>query len=88
MICISHEIASGCNALASDFAAAYNRDVHFLGLGMQALTDQPADQTPDRYDLETEKNGRKTCCASGPSLGSCARAARTGLTKPAHGREA
>ena len=53
MICISHEIPSGCNASASDFAAAYNRDVHFLGLGMQALTGQPADQTPDRYDLET-----------------------------------
>ena len=53
MICISHEIPSGCNASASDFAAAYNRDVPFLGLAMPALTDQPADQTPDRYDLET-----------------------------------
>lgn len=53
MICISHEIPSGCNASASDFAAAYNRDVHFLGLGMQALMGQPADQTPDRYDHET-----------------------------------
>jgi NAD(P)H dehydrogenase (quinone) len=53
MICISNDMPSGYNSSASDFAAAHNRAGHFLGLAMQALTDQPADQTPDRYDLET-----------------------------------
>jgi NAD(P)H dehydrogenase (quinone) len=53
MIWISDDIPSVRNSSASDFAAAHNRAGHFLGFRMQALTDQPADQTPDRYNLET-----------------------------------
>ena len=44
----------------SDFATLHNRAGHFLGLAVQALTDLPADQTPDRYDLETaERLGKR-----------------------------
>jgi NAD(P)H dehydrogenase (quinone) len=53
MVCISKLIPGGYKSSASDFAAAHNRAGHLLGLGIKALTDQPADQIQDRYNLET-----------------------------------
>lgn len=60
MIWVSNDQPSGYNATTTDFATAHNRAGHFLGLGVQALTDLPADQTPDRYELETaERFGKR-----------------------------
>ena len=36
----------------SDFDAAHDRAGRFPGLAFQALTDLPAEQTPDRYELK------------------------------------
>lgn len=41
------------NSSNSNFETARNRAGHNLGLGVQALTDLPADQSPDAADLET-----------------------------------
>ena len=60
MIGVGNDIPSGYNSSKSDFAKAHNRAGHFLGLAVQALTDLPAEQTPDRYDLETaERFGKR-----------------------------
>jgi NAD(P)H dehydrogenase (quinone) len=53
MIWVGADLPSGYNSSKSDFATAHNRAGHFLGLAVQALTDLPAEQTPDRYELET-----------------------------------
>jgi|JI10StandDraft_1071094.scaffolds.fasta_scaffold257838_3 NAD(P)H dehydrogenase (quinone) len=53
MVWVGADVPSGYNSSKSDFATAHNRAGHFLGLAVQALTDLPADQTPDRYELET-----------------------------------
>lgn len=53
MVWVGNDIPSGYNSSKSDFATAYNRARHFLGLAVHALTDLPAEQTPDRYELET-----------------------------------
>lgn len=53
MVWVGNDIPSGYNSSKSDFATAHNRAGHFLGLAVQALTDLPAEQTPDRYELET-----------------------------------
>ncbi len=60
MIWVGNDIPSGYNSSKSDFATAHNRAGHFLGLAVQALTDLSAEQTPDRYELETaELFGRR-----------------------------
>lgn len=65
MIWVGNDQPSGYNASGSDFATAHNRAGHFLGLGVQALTDLPADQTPDRYELETaERFGKRVAEAT------------------------
>lgn len=53
MVWVGSDLPSGYNSSKSDFATAHNRAGHFLGLAVQALTDLPAEQTPDRYELET-----------------------------------
>lgn len=53
MVWVGADLPSGYNSSKSDFATAHNRAGHFLGLAVQALTDLPAEQTPDRYELET-----------------------------------
>ena len=53
MVWVGAGLPSGYNSSKSDFATAHNRAGHFLGLAVQALSDLPAEQTPDRYELET-----------------------------------
>jgi NAD(P)H dehydrogenase (quinone) len=65
MIWVGNDIPSGYNSSKSDFATAHNRAGHFLGLAVQALTDLPAEQTPDRYELETaERFGKRVAEAA------------------------
>jgi NAD(P)H dehydrogenase (quinone) len=65
MIWVGNDIPSGYNSSKSDFATAHNRAGHFLGLAVQALTDLPAEQTPDRYELETaERFGKRVAEAT------------------------
>jgi NAD(P)H dehydrogenase (quinone) len=65
MVWVGNDIPSGYNSSKSDFATAHNRAGHFLGLAVQALTDLPAEQTPDRYELETaELFGKRVAEAS------------------------
>ena len=65
MIWVGADLPSGYNSSKSDFATAHNRAGHFLGLGVQALTDLPAEQTPDRYELETaERFGKRVAEAT------------------------
>lgn len=65
MIWVGANEPSGYNSSKSDFATAHNRAGHFLGLAVQALTDLPADQTPDRYELETaERFGKRVAEAT------------------------
>jgi len=65
MAWVGNDIPSGYNSSKSDFATAHNRAGHFLGLAVQALTDLPAEQTPDRYELETaERFGRRVAEAT------------------------
>ncbi len=65
MIWVGNDIPSGYNSSKSDFDTAHNRAGHFLGLAVQALTDLPAEQTPDRYDLETaERFGKRVAEAT------------------------
>jgi len=65
MIWVGNDIPSGYNSSKSDFATAHNRTGHYLGLGVQALTDLPAEQTPDRYELETaERFGKRVAEAT------------------------
>ena len=56
MVWVSANLPSGYNASGHDFSAARNRAGHYLGLGVQALTDLPAEQTPDTYELETAEH--------------------------------
>jgi NAD(P)H dehydrogenase (quinone) len=53
MIWVGNGILSGYNASTQDYNAVHNRLSYSLGLGVQSLTDKPAEETPDRYDLET-----------------------------------
>jgi NAD(P)H dehydrogenase (quinone) len=65
MIWISNDVPGGYSSSAGDFASAHNRTGHFLGLGVQTRTDQPAGQTPDRYNLETtELPGKRVARAA------------------------
>lgn len=56
MIWANYGAFPGYNTSTSDFEGAWNRAGHMVGLGTQALTDLPADQTPDQADLETSKD--------------------------------
>ena len=53
MIWVGTDLKSGYNASGHDFGSVHNRAGHFLGLGTQALTDLPGDQSPDQADRET-----------------------------------
>lgn len=65
MVWVGNDQPSGYNSSAHDFAAAHNRAGFFLGLGVQALVDQSADVTPDRYELETaERFGKRVAEAT------------------------
>lgn len=56
MIWANYGAFPGYNTSTSDFEGAWNRAGHMVGLGTQALTDLPADQTPDQADLETSED--------------------------------
>ena len=43
----------GYNASTKDINAVHNRVSFTIGLGTQSLTDKSAEETPDRFDLET-----------------------------------
>lgn len=53
MIWVGTGMQPGYNASTKSFDAVHNRLSYFLGLGTQSLTDLPAEETPDKYDLET-----------------------------------
>lgn len=53
MIWVNFGMKAEYNSSNSNFETARNRAGHYLGLGVQALTDLPADQSPDVADLET-----------------------------------
>ncbi len=56
MIWANYGAFPGYNTSKSDYATAWNRAGHMIGLGTQALTDLPADQTPDKADLDTAED--------------------------------
>ncbi|MEM5515893.1 flavodoxin family protein [Henriciella sp. AS95] len=56
MIWANYGAFSGYNSSQSDYETAWNRAGHMIGLGTQALTDLPAEQTPDKADLETAED--------------------------------
>ncbi len=65
MIWVNYGAFPGYNTSQSDYETAWNRAGHMIGLGTQALTDLPADQTPDRADLETAEDfGRRVAEAT------------------------
>lgn len=65
MIWVPNTIPTGYNSSGHAFEAAHNRAGHFLGLGTQSLVDLPADETPDKYDLESaEKFGARVAEAT------------------------
>ena len=53
MIWVGTGMMPGYNASTKASGAVHNRLSYFLGLGVQSLTDKPAEETPDRFDLET-----------------------------------
>lgn len=56
MIWANYGAFPGYNTSKSDYETAWNRAGHMIGLGTQALTDLPADQSPDKADLETAED--------------------------------
>ena len=56
MIWANYGAFPGFNTSKSDYTAAWNRAGHMIGLGTQALTDLPAEETPDQADLETSED--------------------------------
>ena len=65
MIWVNYGAFPGYNTSQSDYESAWNRAGHMIGLGTQSLTDLPADQTPDRADLETAEDfGRRVAEAT------------------------
>ena len=53
MVWVGTGMVPGYNASTKDYDAVHNRLSYFLGLGVQSLTDKPAEESPDRFDLET-----------------------------------
>lgn len=56
MVWVNYGAFPGYNTSQSNYENAWNRAGHMIGLGTQALTDLPADETPDRADLETAED--------------------------------
>ena len=56
MIWANYGAFPGYNTSQSDYDTAWNRAGHMIGLGTQALTDLPAEETPDKADLETAED--------------------------------
>jgi NAD(P)H dehydrogenase (quinone) len=55
MIWVGTGMMPGYNASTKDINAVHNRSSFTVGLGTQSLTDKPAEETPDRFDLETSE---------------------------------
>ena len=65
MVWVGTGMMPGYNASTKDINAVHNRASFTLGLGVQSLTDLPAEQTPDRFDLETaEMFGKRVADAT------------------------
>ena len=56
MIWANYGAFPGYNTSTADYETAWNRAGHMIGLGTQAMTDLPADQAPDKADLETAED--------------------------------
>lgn len=56
MVWANYGAFPGYNTSTSNYESAWNRAGHMIGLGTQSLTDLPADQTPDKADLETAED--------------------------------
>jgi NAD(P)H dehydrogenase (quinone) len=65
MVWVGTGMVPGYNASTKDFDAVHNRLSYFLGLGVQSLSDKPAEESPDRFDLETaEQFGKRVAEAT------------------------
>ena len=56
MIWANYGAFPGYNTSQSDYETAWNRAGHMIGLGTQALTDLPAEEAPDKADLQTAED--------------------------------
>lgn len=53
MIWVPAGMKSGYISSDHEWQTAHNRTGHYLGLGTQSMSDQPAEETPDAAELET-----------------------------------